>query len=176
MTERILWTDADLKLVKRMHRNGSTAAEISIAFPGRTRSAVCGIIRRMDLPKREQAQTTSSAQTKIRHHKEREKSKPTPPASIVAGPLGHEPFRFPSGEFVTLETVGDNYCRFPIGVPSEADFIFCGNQPQPGSPYCEPCHRRTHVAIKPDAIISDRDKAIIAANARKSGLLRALGG
>jgi GcrA cell cycle regulator len=49
-----------------------------------------------------------------------------------------------TGEHITLMTVGDRYCRWPIGDPRDADFYFCGNKPIEGGPYCEAHHRTAH--------------------------------
>src|SRR3989344_1268765 len=47
------------------------------------------------------------------------------------------PIVFDDGSFVTVLTINDRMCRWPIGNPSENEFRFCGRKPKSGSPYCE---------------------------------------
>lgn len=41
------------------------------------------------------------------------------------------------GTHVTVRTVNDKMCRWPIGDPQDSDFHFCGQRPKIQSPYCE---------------------------------------
>jgi GcrA cell cycle regulator len=51
----------------------------------------------------------------------------------------------PSAEIAdktSLLDLNDRICRWPMGHPGEADFHFCGEQVNPGYPYCvEHCGR-----------------------------------
>lgn len=57
---------------------------------------------------------------------------PTPPPPLLE-PVVLES----SGLHVTMETVSDKLCRFPVGDPADSDFHFCGHEPKTGRPYCE---------------------------------------
>ena len=57
-----------------------------------------------------------------------------------------EPQRLPNGDMVTVLTVKDTMCKWPIGDPADATFGFCGHASAEGSPYC-PEHAR--VAFQP---------------------------
>lgn len=89
--------------------------------------------------------------------------------------LGHAPFRFPDGSLVTIERISDKHCRNPVGQPGADDFFYCGRPPKTGSVYCELCHPRLKQPLKPGSSISPKDKAILANNARVSGMNRAFG-
>ncbi len=63
---------------------------------------------------------------------------PKPPPAPPEKPKPLEPpMVLESGAFVTLETVSDRACRWPIGDPHDREFHFCGNAPKAGKPYCE---------------------------------------
>lgn len=46
------------------------------------------------------------------------------------------PIRRKSQEAVTIRTLGEGMCRWPIGDPKEADFRFCAKMVYSGFPYC----------------------------------------
>ena len=46
----------------------------------------------------------------------------------------------------TVETLGMNDCRWPIGDPQHADFHFCGAPRAASRPYCQ---AHTQVSIQP---------------------------
>ena len=55
----------------------------------------------------------------------------------------------PSTEFnVSLQELGPDTCRWPLGDPHEAGFCFCGHQPVEGRPYCA-YHNRMAADPKP---------------------------
>ena len=58
------------------------------------------------------------------------------PAPHVEVETNVEPQRLPNGDMVTVLTVKDTMCKWPIGDPAEATFGFCGHATNEGSPYC----------------------------------------
>lgn len=171
------WADADIETVRTMYLAGASYAAITKAVgKGYTRRAISGVVHRLKLPKRECWQTQKMTLVRMDKKREREAHNARkPPLRLVDAIIAHEPFQFPNGEFVTMETVSDKTCRMPIGDPADADFRYCGHPPKDGSSYCEPCHTRAHQPLKQGATISQQDKALVAANARKSGLDRMFG-
>jgi GcrA cell cycle regulator len=63
-----------------------------------------------------------------------------PPPPVVE----EDPVTFDNGSHVTVLTVNDRMCRWPVGDPSENDFHFCGHKPKNGSPYCEAHARKAY--------------------------------
>lgn len=53
------------------------------------------------------------------------------------------------GEFVTVLTVKDGMCRWPIGDPGEEGFHFCAHPPKENGVYCEPHARRSYQPQQP---------------------------
>ena len=54
--------------------------------------------------------------------------------------------RLPNGDMVTVLTVKDSMCKWPIGDPADANFGFCGHTSAEGSPYCA---EHARVAFQP---------------------------
>lgn len=62
---------------------------------------------------------------------------PAPPRRLVPAKPSPE-----IADKTTLLDLSDKVCRWPMGHPGEADFHFCGEQVNPGFPYCvEHCGR-----------------------------------
>ncbi len=57
-----------------------------------------------------------------------------------------EPKRLSNGDMVTVLTVKDSMCKWPIGDPADASFGFCGHGSAEGSPYCA---EHARVAFQP---------------------------
>ena len=53
------------------------------------------------------------------------------------------------GEFVTLLTINDRMCRWPIGDPAESGFHFCGKKREKDSSYCEGHARKAYKQREP---------------------------
>ena len=59
---------------------------------------------------------------------------------------GFEAVQISPGEHVTILTLNENRCKWPIGDPNDIDFHFCGHEPQSKAPYCT---EHAKVAFKP---------------------------
>jgi GcrA cell cycle regulator len=57
-----------------------------------------------------------------------------------------EPLLLPNGDMVTVLTVKDTMCKWPIGDPADSTFGFCGHASVEGSPYCA---EHARVAFQP---------------------------
>ncbi|MBS0240677.1 MAG: hypothetical protein JSS20_00780 [Proteobacteria bacterium] len=53
--------------------------------------------------------------------------------------VGKSPMSTKQKPLKTLETLGANDCRWPVGDPRQANFHFCGEAVAAGRPYCA-CH------------------------------------
>lgn len=70
----------------------------------------------------------------------------TPPAQVFNDDVVDPKRRFgreidPPGQ-VTLMQLTEHTCRWPIGMPEDPDFGFCGAPPKAGKSYCEKHFRR----------------------------------
>jgi GcrA cell cycle regulator len=163
---RLDWTDQRVALVARRWAEGASAETIAQELgPGVSRSAVLGKIHRLKLPQ---------PKLKLRREPERERSRRRPRSAAKVGrsprasalaiafaALGLGPFH---GQFEESAAPADANkafgiprallelsactCRWPIGDPENADFMFCGATPLKGRPYC-----RAHclIAYRPES-------------------------
>ncbi len=69
---------------------------------------------------------------------------PAPPRRLVPAKPSPE-----IAEKTSLLDLNDKLCRWPMGHPGEADFHFCGEQVNPGFPYCVPHCGRAYQAQLP---------------------------
>jgi hypothetical protein len=90
-------------------------------------------------------------------------------ASIVRRALNRSPAALPPkplpffeeplvGLIDKLEHLTEHTCKWPIGDPLAAGFSFCGQEPQPGKPYCQAHALRAYAAPAP--ITASRQKSI----------------
>lgn len=140
------WTHQQVQTMLTLHEAGLSCSQIG-ARVGKTRNAVIGKLHRMGIVKH--APSIDGAENEPRPRASRKKErlkpslpragqalqlvKPAPlPAPIVAPIAIHR-----EGQPVTVLTIKDGMCKFPIGDPKHADFHFCGNaQRGDGAPYC----------------------------------------
>lgn len=151
------WTEERVQELKKLWAEGHSASQIAKKLGSVIRNAVIGKVHRLGLsgratpsrpvkrpprlarPKPQAAPATRIAQApvagrtalavEIREPVEIEAAAPVIPAFI-------EPKRLPNGDMVTVLTVKDSMCKWPIGDPAEATFGFCGRPSCQGSPYC----------------------------------------
>lgn len=160
------WTDERIALLKKMWKEGKSAADIAKTLAkGVTRNAVIGKAHRMGLSNRpspiKKGEKEGAAPVKQVAKKDpppkkdppkKEAAKPlikkSVPPVVVSGvkhnPLAREiaePRKFekeaiPEGGGVALIDLTERMCRWPIGDPREDDFTFCGRGIRAGTPYC----------------------------------------
>ena len=146
------WTDERIERLKELWTRGMTASHIADELGGVSRNAVIGKAHRLGLQSRPSPVKPNEPAPKA-------KAKPTPQPRIVSvGPGGFlrqgpgdqqqpippaPPRRLvpakPSAEVAdktSLLDLNEKICKWPIGHPGEPDFHFCGNQSNPGFPYC----------------------------------------
>jgi len=163
------WTEERFEEMKRLWMvEGYSASHIAAAISAPSRNAILAKLNRAGLlgtrvrrkPRTADRQARSAAVA------------PPPPA-----PKPEEPviaMRLDDGARITVMTVDNRMCRFPIGDPAEADFHFCGWAPKPGSPYCSYHHGIAFVPIKRRAS-DDEDVKRAKAALKNTGITRLFG-
>ena len=151
------WTDERVELLKKLWAEGLSARQIADQLGGVTRNAVIGKVHRLGLSGRA---TTSRPKT-MRPRKKRIDSgaktmagAQAPRAAVSARAAsphqspGLENFPtamitpidelvIPLADRVTMETLTEKHCKWPIGDPSEDDFHYCGHGRHGDGVYCE---------------------------------------
>lgn len=150
------WTDERVELLKKLWAEGLSARQIADQLGGVTRNAVIGKVHRLGLSGRA---TTSRPKT-MRPRKKRVDATIKPAvgraASAAVNPRAAASHQspglenFPSAmmapidelviplkDRVTMETLKESHCKWPIGDPSEDDFHFCGHNRHGDGVYCE---------------------------------------
>jgi GcrA cell cycle regulator len=159
------WTDERINLLKRMWKEGKSAAEIAKTLgKGVTRNAVIGKAHRMGLSgrpspikkpppakksasvkKNDATAESKSAPASAKGFAKKTSSVPQPPATAKKKAPGErevaEPYKMikeaiPPGGGVALIDLSERMCKWPIGDPREPDFTFCGRPIRQGTPYC----------------------------------------
>ncbi len=186
------WTDERIALLKKMWKEGKSAAEIAKTLgKGVTRNAVIGKAHRMGLsgrpspikkpaapkkeaaaaaPKKERAAAPAAAAPAAPRGK---KAAITPPAANAkaSAQLNKEVEELktiekeivPLGGGVALIDLTERMCKWPIGDPRDPDFTFCGRGIRPGTPYCP-----EHAAMAYQTSSRSRGTALTAAARQKA--------
>ena len=113
------WTEERVALLTEFWTSGLWARQIAERLGSVTRNAVIGKANRLGL-----SQPTKSSVTRRKKREEQEQKQ----ATVVVDP--------PPGEGVSILTLTNMSCRWPIGHPGEEDFRFCGARTIAGQPYC----------------------------------------
>lgn len=155
------WTEERVAELKKLWAEGHSASQIAKRLGSVTRNAVIGKVHRLGLSGRatpsrpvkrpprlarpkphqqmpRQAQTRGTNALAVRDA--------APPTQLAEPETNIEPQRLPNGDMVTVLTVKDTMCKWPIGDPADATFGFCGHSSQDGSPYCA---EHARVAFQP---------------------------
>lgn len=151
------WTDERIALLKKMWKEGKSAAEIAKTLgKGVTRNAVIGKAHRMGLsgrpspikkpapaPKKEKEAASKPAKEAA----PKEKSRPAAPVAgsqRVSAAIAKEVEELkriekevtPLNGGISLLELTERMCKWPIGDPREPEFVFCGRGIRAGTPYC----------------------------------------
>jgi GcrA cell cycle regulator len=155
------WTEERVAELKKLWAEGHSASQIAKRLGSVTRNAVIGKVHRLGLSGRatpsrpvkrpprlarpkpqqqlpRQAQTRGASALAVREA--------VAPAPLAEAETNIEPQRLPNGDMVTVLTVKDTMCKWPIGDPADTTFGFCGHASQDGSPYCA---EHARVAFQP---------------------------
>jgi GcrA cell cycle regulator len=177
------WTEERVALLKRMWTEGHSASQIAKELGHVTRNAVIGKVHRLGLSGR----ATPSRPVK----RPQRAPKPRPvvavkevapvvdnvvalkpvtlaPAEMPALPQPKPPLRLANGALVTVTSLRDSMCKWPVGDPMEPGFHFCGHAAAVGS-YCT---EHAAMAYQPAAARkqkNDADRALLARLSRMAG-------
>lgn len=163
------WTDERVESLKKLWAEGLSANRIAAELGDVSRNAVIGKVHRLGLSGRAKHQPqpnipTGTQKPRKPHSPAVEFRNPvtiatgvptiTREAEAVAAPAATEEdlspvlAQFPGA--ITLMTLTDTTCRWPVGEPSKADFHFCGSRSTPGLPYCGHHARIAYQPVRAD--------------------------
>lgn len=153
------WTDERVELLKKLWAEGLSARQIADQLGGVTRNAVIGKVHRLGLSGRA---TTTRAKTMRPRKKRIEPANKTTskragraatPAMAAKAASPHQSpglenfptammapideLVIPLADRVTIETLKECHCKWPIGDPAEEGFHFCGRDRHNDGVYCE---------------------------------------
>lgn len=133
------WTKNKVSLLTKMLADGHTAAQISKEV-GKTRNAVIGKVRRLDL--RLQRNKAGRKPDPNATKKRRVRLKLIGPSASRTKPKWNPLYTthktsFKKGNGRIIFPLGNDGCKFPIGDPQNHDFHYCDEKPRVlGKPYC----------------------------------------
>ena len=170
------WTDERVERLKTLWSEGLSASQIAAELGAVTRNAVIGKVHRLGLSGRSKPQVqpsrpTVAAPPRVKTAASRPVAQgqptvgrpvsPARPITIgatalkadaqadealaVATVAETEP---PAFEKVTILSLTESTCKWPVGDPGKPDFFFCGRKSDVGIPYCA-FHAR--IAYQPSA-------------------------
>ena len=121
------WTDDRVELLKKLWKKGYSASQIAEELGGNvTRNAVIGKAHRLGL---------SSRPSPVKKSAEAAKKPKPAPAKAKKKPV-EKPATEEEPEVVTILSLTERMCKWPIGHPGEPGFHFCGRKSMSGQPYC----------------------------------------
>ena len=123
------WTDERVDLLKKLWKKGLSASQIAEELGDVTRNAVIGKAHRLGLssrpsPLKKAAKAAPEKKAKPAA-KKKPAAKPKPKAVEKEEPA-----------VITILTLTERMCKWPLGHPGDDDFRFCGRKTVPGQPYC----------------------------------------
>jgi GcrA cell cycle regulator len=130
------WRPEIVELMVALWDGGQSAGQIALQLgPGYARNDVIGKLWRLG---KRSGGKRSGVNRSLQRKKAAEaraaakKGAPAPLPAIVEAPV----VAIPESRRVTLLEVGPGLCRFPLGDPQSADFVFCGADAKLGEAYC----------------------------------------
>jgi GcrA cell cycle regulator len=166
MEVRMSWNDERVELLKKLWSDGLSASQIAAELGGVTRNAVIGKVHRLGLSGRAKAPSVMTP---------RPRTKPAPAMRPVSRTVSHAPMSrgnvalahqprtdvqylpeqrpqeevvVPMSRRVQIMELREAMCKWPIGDPTQADFVFCGADCNFGTPYCT---HHSMIAYQPSA-------------------------
>jgi GcrA cell cycle regulator len=145
------WTDERVELLKKLWNDGLSASQIAGELGGVTRNAVIGKVHRLGLSGRAKAPSTSSPRVRKAAPQQRTIRTVSMPSMRGNTALAHQPqpvvqyhvetrphveVVVPMSRRVQILELKEAMCKWPIGDPTHADFVFCGADCNFGTPYC----------------------------------------
>jgi GcrA cell cycle regulator len=149
------WNDERVELLKKLWTDGLSASQIAAELGSVTRNAVIGKVHRLGLSGR--AKTATPAQQRPRKQTAPAAARPAAARSVSAPqvrgnvalaaqpmmeayietmPEVREDVVVPMSRRVQIMELREAMCKWPIGDPMNADFVYCGADCNFGTPYC----------------------------------------
>lgn len=161
------WTRAEEDKLCRLFDGGASLSRIAVIF-GTTRGVVSGKIHRLrkkhlrdaSVPVPETSGKVKSlipvpGNVPVCAPKKKvvpvARTEPLPPPPPVPEPDGFAP--------VSILSVHDGQCRWPVGEPEDKDFHLCGAPAMPGKPYC-PFHQAKAHQVEKSKVRRPRETGI----------------
>lgn len=140
------WNEERVTLLRKLWAEGLSASQIAKQLGGVTRNAVIGKVHRLGLAGR--ATPSRPAKRPVRTARPRivgpTSPRMRPQMTSPAVPMPQlDPIRLGDGKTVSVLTLTESMCKFPIGDPTDADFAFCGRSSSFGV-YCADHARVTY--------------------------------
>jgi GcrA cell cycle regulator len=158
------WNDERVELLKKLWTDGLSASQIAGELGGVTRNAVIGKVHRLGLSGRAKSPTVAAPRQRKTPSAPRPVTRtvsiPQTRGNVALAPMivaetYQEPALRPQEEVVVamsrrvqIMELREAMCKWPIGDPMQADFVFCGADCNFGTPYCT--HHST-IAYQPAA-------------------------
>jgi GcrA cell cycle regulator len=146
------WNDERVELLKKLWTDGLSASQIAAELGGVTRNAVIGKVHRLGLSGRAKSPTVSSAprqrKTPAPRPVVRSTSMPQVRGNTALAPMmmsetylqpairPQEEVVVPMSRRVQIMELREAMCKWPIGDPTQSDFVYCGADCNFGTPYC----------------------------------------
>lgn len=146
------WTDTRIKALVLMWGEGLSSGQIARQLGGVTRNAVIGKLHRLGLAGRAEP---SRPAKRIPPPRRRPSLAPQRFTRARVERLSDEfvaihalaPLVMEDGLPLSVLTLKDHLCKYPIGHPDDPDFAFCGRAAAPDCPYCAEHNRLTHQRV-----------------------------
>ena len=143
------WTDERVELLKKLWSDGLSASQIAAQMGGVTRNAVIGKVHRLSLSGRARPASSVPRVRRMRvpsmHRGTRTfvngntvmKTHAQPAPRRLPAPIPIEDIVVPISLNISLLSLTDQMCKWPIGDPQMEPFHFCGHKNWNSMPYCE---------------------------------------
>jgi len=143
------WTDERVELLKKLWSDGLSASQIAAQMGGVTRNAVIGKVHRLSLSGRARPASSVPRPRRMRspsmHRTTRTfingntvmKTHAQPAPRRLPAPVPIEDIVVPISLNISLLSLTDAMCKWPIGDPAGEQFHFCGHKNWNSLPYCE---------------------------------------
>jgi len=152
------WTDERVEQLKKLWIEGLSASQIAARMGGITRNAVIGKVHRLGLSGR--SRPSRPARTIARTPRQRPaapshpsrfktagatalkrqvdiETRPLPQVEAEPEPAPIRAVELPSGQRMSILTLTERTCKWPIGDPGDEEFHFCGHRSEASMPYCK---------------------------------------
>jgi GcrA cell cycle regulator len=150
METSMSWNDERVELLKKLWMDGLSASQIAGELGGVTRNAVIGKVHRLGLSGRAKAPSVSAPRVRkaVPRPAQRPVSMPQMRGNtalaampmtetyIVAEMRPMAEVVVPMSRRVQIMELREAMCKWPMGDPTQADFVFCGADCSFGTPYC----------------------------------------